>query len=192
VPPGLPARTARVAAPDVAVVATFWPDEPIAAIMEAAAALPDVRFAISGPVARFRETGAAVPSNVRLTGFLPDPAYWSLLAQAAVILDLTLKSDCLVCGAYEGLALAKPLVLSDNPASRELFGPAAVLTGSSPEAIASALRKALAEREQLAANARALRETFRTRWSAQADAAWDGILAGALAAARSRARLARR
>jgi glycosyltransferase involved in cell wall biosynthesis len=189
VPPALPAAfKAGEDAPHVAVIATFRPDEPIPAIMAAAAAMPEVRFAVSGVAERFRRRAMPVPPNVRLTGFLPDPAYWNLLAQAAVIVDLTVKPDCLVCGAYEGLAMAKPLVLSDNPATREIFGPAAVLTGSSPDEIARAVRKALDERERLAASARKLREAFRTRWPAQAAAAWETIHAGAAEASRARTR----
>jgi hypothetical protein len=75
---------------DVAVIATFALDEPIPAIVAAAATLPDVRFAVSGDAARFDALGIDLPPNVRLTGFLPDPAYWELLAGARVICDLTL------------------------------------------------------------------------------------------------------
>jgi glycosyltransferase involved in cell wall biosynthesis len=173
--------------PDVAVIATFRRDEPIDAIIAAAALLPDVRFAFSGPAERYRGASDITPPNVRLTGFLDDFAYWQLLAQAKVVCDLTLKPDCLVCGAYEALALGKPMVLSDDLATREVFGPAAVLTTSSPEAIAAAVKRAIAERERLRANARELRETFRTRWQDQAIAVWDSIEAQTGAGARAAA-----
>jgi glycosyltransferase involved in cell wall biosynthesis len=168
-----PQRIAEAA--DVAVVATFRRDEPIDAIIAAAAMLPDVRFAFSGPAERYRGTPDATPPNVILTGFLEDPAYWKLLAQAKVVCDLTLKPDCLVCGAYEALALGKPMVLSDDLATRQLFGPAAVLTQNNPEAIAAAVKRAIAERARLEAGARELRETFGLRWRTQAAAIWDSI-----------------
>ena len=174
-------------APDVAVIATFRRDEPIAAIIAAAAMLPDLRFAFSGPAERYRGTPDETPANVSLTGFLDDRAYWQLLAQAKVVCDLTLKPDCLVCGAYEALALGKPMVLSDDLATRKVFGPAAVLTKSSPEAIAAAVRRAIAERERLEAGARELRETYSMRWEAQAAAVWDSIEARTSAGARAAA-----
>ena len=71
------------------------------------------------------------PPNVHFTGFLADEDYWQLLRSADAIIDLTSKADCLVCGAYEALALGKPMLLSDNTASRELFGEGAVLTDNS-------------------------------------------------------------
>jgi glycosyltransferase involved in cell wall biosynthesis len=155
---------------DIVVVATFRPDEPIAAIMAAAEKTPTVRIAVTGPAIRYRETSAPVPPNVRLTGFLPDPSYWQLLARASVVCDLTLKPDCLVCGAYEALAVGKPMVLSDNPPTRELFGPAAELTTADAEQIATAFRRSLAHRERLAAGALDLREDYPRRWQQQADA----------------------
>jgi glycosyltransferase involved in cell wall biosynthesis len=160
---------------DVVVIATFRRDEPIAAIMAAAATMPGLRFAVSGPAERYREASGSVPPNVHLTGFLQDPAYWQLLAQATVICDLTLKPDCLVCGAYEALAVGKPMVLSDNPATRDIFGPAAVLTGNSPEEIATAVRTAIGDRERLEASALKLREAFQVRWQMEADAVWGDI-----------------
>jgi glycosyltransferase involved in cell wall biosynthesis len=174
VPSVLPSKL-DIPVPDVAVIATFRPDEPIEAIMEAAATMPEVRFAFSGDPARFRATRTRLPCNVQLTEFLPDPAYWKLLAQARVVCDLTLKPDCLVCGAYEALALAKPMVLSDNPATRRIFGPAAILTGSTPGEIAEALRKALDQEEQLEMNARELRQSFPARWQPQSAETWNAI-----------------
>ena len=166
----------RYTTPDVAVVATFRKDEPIDAIMTAASNMPDVRFAMSGPAAQYRGAHDSIPANVELTGFLPEPEYWRLLDESAVVCDLTLKPDCLVCGAYEALAAEKPMVLSDNPATRDIFAPAAVLTGSKPAEIESAIRRALSDRERLEAGAQALKESFRQRWQKEADSAWNTII----------------
>jgi glycosyltransferase involved in cell wall biosynthesis len=177
VPPSLPADagTAKEML-HIAVIATFRPDEPIAAIMAAAATMPEVRFAFTGDHARFRASGSSLPPNVHLTGYLPAQGYWELLAQAAVICDLSLKPDCLVCGAYEALALGKPMVLSDDRATREVFGSAAILTVNEPHAIANALRAALEQQQTLAARTRALREAYREAWQSQAAAARAELL----------------
>lgn len=150
---------------DVAVIATFRPDEPIDAVLAAAVDLPELRFAISGDPGRRGKSAGDPPANVEFTGFLPDADYWALLRRAHVVCDLTLKSDCLVCGAYEALAVGKPMVLSDNPPTRALFGPAAVLTGSEPASIGSALRSAVDRREELAASAARLRERYASQWA---------------------------
>lgn len=183
--PDLPARiTPDVDAPDVAVISSFMSDEPIGEIVAAARMLPDLRFAFTGDAARFRRRGVELPPNVRLTGYLAERAFWKLLSQSPLICDLTLKPDCLVCGAYEALALAKPMVLSDNPATRELFGPAAVLTNNRPENIATAVRTALVERVDLECRAQALRHGYVAPWDGQARVVWKAISDGAVAAKR--------
>ena len=105
--------------------------------------------------------------------------FWSLLARATVVCDLTLKPDCLVCGAYEGLALAKPLLLSDNPATRETFGDAAILTDSDPDSIAEAVGAAVRDCPALAANARTQRERYREQWRSHSTEAWEAICTAA-------------
>lgn len=162
-------------APSVVVIATFRRDEPIAAIVEAAAQLPEVSFAFTGEARKFHAMRIRRPPNVRLAGFLPDEAYWALLSRAAIVCDLTLKPDCLVCGAYEALALAKPMVLSEGPATRKIFGTAAVLAGAAPDEIATALREAVEQRRNLAAAAGKLRESYRAQWRERGDAVWEEI-----------------
>jgi glycosyltransferase involved in cell wall biosynthesis len=179
IPPALPAGPARSSggAPRVVVVSTFAPDEPIASVMSAAASLPDVEFVITGNAQRIAGLDIAVPGNVRLAGFVPDQEYWELLAQAEVVCDLTLMPDCLVCGAYEALALGRPMVLSDNPPTRRLFGAAAVFTQSDAVSIAQAIRAALEQRGDLERRAREGRESFRAQWRSQADAVLADIRA---------------
>lgn len=162
--------------PDVMVISTYAPDEPLAAILAAAARMPDVQFAVSGHANKFAALGLAQPGNVTLTGFLPDRDYWAILARSKLICDLTLMPDCLVCGAYEGLALARPMVLSDNPATRELFGHGAVLTQGEPDAIFAALRTALGELASLERRAHESREAFRERWQLQSTGVREAIV----------------
>lgn len=176
IPPSKPTRPRRYKIPDVAVIATFRRDEPIDAILEAAAQMPDVRFAFSGPAAHYQGGPDTIPPNVELTGFLPGPDYWRFLTLATVVCDLTLKPDCLVCGAYEALAAGKPMVLSDNPATRDIFEFVAVLTENVPDQIILAIRSALAESEALGANAQQLQVTYSQRWQKEAAAVWDVIV----------------
>jgi glycosyltransferase involved in cell wall biosynthesis len=161
-------------APLVAVISSFMADEPIPAILTAAAKNPGVRFAFTGDARRFRRD-LVLPDNVQFTGYLAERAFWRLLAEADVILDLSLKPDCLVCGAYEALALAKPMVLSNNAPTRELFGPVACLTNNEPADIARAVREAVERRDTLATNARALRDAYTGHWQQHADATWNAI-----------------
>ena len=100
----------------VTVISTFADDEPIAEII-AAAKLPemaDFRFCFTGRSERWlRDNRPVTAPNVEFLGFLPDDAYWQQLYESRVIVDLTSRVACLVCGAYVALAVGRPMVLSD-------------------------------------------------------------------------------
>ena len=172
--------TARVDAADIMVISTFAPDEPLYEILKAAAGMPDVRFAVTGNPRNLSFQGSTLPANVRLTGYLPEDEYWAMLAFARVVVDLTLMPDCLVCGAYESLAAARPMVLSDNEPSRALFGKVAILTRSDSISISNAIRAALAEQDHLEAAARDARAAYHSDWKVQADSIWDEVVSAAV------------
>jgi hypothetical protein len=76
------------------------------------------------------------------------------------------------------------MVLSDNPATREIFGRAAVLTNGEAADIAKAVQRAVAQRDRLGAEARRLREDYDAPWQAKAAIAHETIVARAIAARR--------
>jgi glycosyltransferase involved in cell wall biosynthesis len=168
--PTPPVSTNRLSRPErlsVMVVATFAADEPIGAIFAAARQVgPDFAFAVTGNSRKLApELRDSMPTNVRLTGFLPEHDYWKLMADCHVVLDLTLKADCLVCGAYEALSLNKPMILSGNGASRDLFGSFAVFPESCDENdIAASLRKALQDYDRILDLTEQGRPVFAERW----------------------------
>ena len=70
---------------------------------------------------REQQYGKPLPANIKLTGYLPEPEYLSLLNACDLVLDLTTRDHCLVCGAYEAVSFNKPFVLSNNQATQGLF-----------------------------------------------------------------------
>ncbi len=156
--------------PNVVVISTFAPDEPLAVVLEAAAALPEFTFHVTGRLPD-DDVRAAIGrvSNVRPTGFLPDGDYWALLRGASVILDLTDMPNCLVCGGYEAIAVARPLVLTDDPAARNLFGAAALYTENRSEPLVSALRAAVASAEPISEAAAVRARELKDLWYRRAE-----------------------
>ena len=167
--PGGPAQVLKGGF-NVAVIATFAKDEPMEAIFEAVRG-GEIEVYVTGD-SRKLDAGLArrVPPNVHFTGFLAEHDYWDLLRSANGIVDLTLKPDCLVCGAYEALALGKPLLLSANAASIELFDGSAVFTDNSPADIRRALDRLRVEQARLAAAAQLKRSELVERWEATSQA----------------------
>src|SRR5690606_17758823 len=87
-----------------------------------------------------------------------------------LVLDLTLKPNCLVCGAYEALAAHRPMVLSDNPATVDLFGKVAVFPRTAAaEDIAAALVDARQRFAELRLQVCEAHPQFLARWTALAE-----------------------
>jgi glycosyltransferase involved in cell wall biosynthesis len=106
---------------NIACICTFKEDEPYEEIISAAQRLPEnIQLYITG---RFngKIRASSVPKNVHFTGFLPNDDYFALLLTADVVMDLTFRENCLVRGAYEGIAAHKPLILSNKEALKSYF-----------------------------------------------------------------------
>jgi glycosyltransferase involved in cell wall biosynthesis len=151
---------------NVVCVSRFAEDEPYVEVIEAATLLvPDITFYMTGnPQKVARTLPQPLPPNLVLTGFVPDSQYLSLLAGADVILDLTNRPDCLVCGAYEAVALGQPLVLSDTPALREYFSQGCIYSDHSPQHIAAAITEALRNIKELRSGIRGLKGKLSSDW----------------------------
>jgi glycosyltransferase involved in cell wall biosynthesis len=153
----------------VVFVCTYAPDEPFREVIDAARQLDaTVSVFVTGNYKKIERLQP--PENVYLTGFISERDYVALLQVADVIVDLTSIDDCLVCGAYEAVALGKPLVTSDTAALRTYFHRGAVYTKHDSRSIAAAIAGALNHTEQLAAESRALRIELARDWSSRRDA----------------------
>ncbi len=141
--------------PLVVAICGWGDDEPIDALVASAAGSP-WRLVLTGRPRRRIE----LPRNVSLSGFLSPSDYASLLSVADVVVVLTTREDTLLSGAWEALALGRPLIVSGTTALRETFGDEVAYTGPEPQAIAEATRTTLADPEA-AARVHALADAFR-------------------------------
>jgi glycosyltransferase involved in cell wall biosynthesis len=153
----------------IVYVCSFSADEPVQEVLEAAALLDrNVHVYVTGRVpAAFQARAQRAPSTITFTGFLPEDDYLDLLGSADVVMALTKREHTLLCGAYEGVSLRKPLVLSDQGALRSYFARGVVHTENTPKAIAAAIRSAVENRERLAAELSALAPELQADWSAR-------------------------
>ena len=127
---------------NVMVVSTFAPDEPLEQVVEAARALPEIRFHVTGDPARAGDRlPGRVPDNVRFTGFLPDPAYYGLMQASQAVMCLTTRDHTMQRGACEALSLGRPIVTSDWPLLRTYFHLGTVHVDAAAEAIRAGIEE---------------------------------------------------
>jgi glycosyltransferase involved in cell wall biosynthesis len=151
-PPLSPAvcpRTRRVR-PTVVFTTIFAPDEPLEAITGATHQLHDCDVAITGDHSRLPQELKAdllAESHVSLTGWLDQPNYLALIANADVVVALTRDPHSVMRSAFEAVYLERPTVLSDTTTLREAFSPS-VFVENDAAAIASGVRSVLGEHEK--------------------------------------------
>lgn len=130
----------------VMVINTFSQDEPLDAVMAAAGQLRDVSFHVTGNPAHARTRLAGnPPENVRFTGWLSENDYNALLRTCDAVLCLTTHDHTMQRGAYEAMALGKPLITSDWEILRQTFSRGTVHVDNSPSEIAKAIETIAAD-----------------------------------------------
>lgn len=160
-------------------VCTWAADEPYIEVLKAAEALPHVQFFFTGnSKGREAALGRKTPINVILTGYLPDEEYEKLLLNSDVIIDLTTREDCLVCGAYESVAADKPFVLSDTQALRHYFRMGGVFVDNNAAAIVDGLKSLLGDYQHYAEEIRNFRQIVEVEWDERRSSLLQFINAG--------------
>ena len=150
---------------NIVYICTYNVDEPYKEVLDAARMIPgDVMIYITGKC-QGKVDPHCVPGNVKLVGFLPDDEFWALLFSSDFIMDLTLREGCLLCGAYEGVSILKPLILSDTKALRSYFSEGSVYVAPNPESIAKGVLDAIRDVEELRFGIGRLRERLKDAWS---------------------------
>ncbi len=164
------AASDELAEESVIVPCSFSSDEPIDAIVAAAKELPGVTFYITGAAPRrFSASSKTVPTNVRVTGYLPDNAYEDLLRSASMVLALTTRELTMQRAGYEALSYHKPLLTSDTQVLRDYFTEGTVFTSPRPDDIRAGVLECLENRDSLADGMATLHRQKLASWDSELD-----------------------
>lgn len=150
---------------NVLFICSWAEDEPYMNVINAARKLPDdVCIYITGNYKKKSTLLTELPENIVLTGFISEKEFDSMLHQCDLILDLTTRQDCLVCGAYEAVSAKQPLLLSDTLVLREYFSECAMYTDNGTEDIAKKIQHAKENIRAMKKNAASAKNTIDARW----------------------------
>ena len=134
---------------NVLFICSWADDEPYCEVLKAASLLDDsIKLYITGNNrGKYTSCLSDVPENVILTGFLTNIEFEYILHAVDAIIDLTTRDSCLLCGAYEGVAAEKPMVLSDTEALKTYFYKGAVYTNNTAIDIAAKINLVLNDKK---------------------------------------------
>lgn len=113
---------------NLAYICSFSSDEPYLEVIEAARVIPSHIYIYVTGNHNGKIDQSDLPNNLKLLGFIPEKEYWDLISSVDGIIVLTKREDCLTCGAYEGVALGKPMILSKTKAIMGYFSSGCVYT----------------------------------------------------------------
>ena len=148
--------------PRVVVAGSLDGNEPVAAALAAARLLPDFEVRFTGDEHRVAaEIRRAAPANVVFTGWLDYRRFLGELLAAHVVAVFSTDPFIMNRAAFEGVGLARPLVLSDLPLLRVRFGEAAVFSTNHPSDMADAIRSAFHQQDELASRSTRLQGRLR-------------------------------
>jgi glycosyltransferase involved in cell wall biosynthesis len=151
----------------IACISTFHDDEPFNNIIEAGNLIPnDIYIYMTGKF-EGKISINTVPSNVKLLGYIEEEKYWSLLTSVDGVMDLTRRENCLVCGAYEGIAVGKPLILSNTKAITEYFSEGCIYVDQSPKNIAEGIIEFADKKKILERQINELHKNLKKNWADQ-------------------------
>lgn len=163
---------------NVLFICTFAMDEPYMEVVKAARMLnEDIYVYITG---NFREKEdelrTLMPENVVLTGYIPEEEYLRILFSVDVIIDLTTRENCLVCGAYEAVAAEKPLIVSGTQVLKDYFYKGVLYTNNTHQDLSKNIEYAIVMKERLVDEIIELKKELIVDWNKQ-KIALDALLA---------------
>ncbi len=149
---------------NILYICTYSQDEPYLALFEAAKHLEDTIYIYVTGNYKNKDLPSTFAPNIVLTGFLPEQEYINYLHSVDVVVDLTYREDCLVCGAYEAVAVEKLLLLSDKSILREFFLDAALYTDNTALDIADKIKSVLENTPKLFAKVKKIKDKRTEDW----------------------------
>ena len=155
---------------NILFVCTFADDEPFEEVRRAAGLIRDgIHIYVSGNYEKAGWSPDSSPSNFHLMGYLPASDYDSMLRSVDIVMTLTTQPNCLVCGAYEGVAATKPLILSNQLALREYFSNGAIFVENNSHSIAAGIDEVVAEIPKYESGVVSLKTILNEDWARRFD-----------------------
>jgi glycosyltransferase involved in cell wall biosynthesis len=149
----------------IAVISSFAPDEPLEEILDAAANMSEILFYITGDKSKAaKHILEKKINNVIFTGFLDYNEYISVLQSVNAIMVLTKRNKTMLAGAYEALALQKPLITSDWPTLKRYFYKGTIHVDNSPKGIQEAIEIVRKRSQEIAKDIGDLRIEKTNEW----------------------------
>jgi len=152
----------------VTLIASYAADEPIEDFIKGfiqANLGADVTLFITGKKSRAGDLVEYEADNIVFTDFLTEKEFNGLICNSDMLADLTTRDGCLVCGAYEALAVGVPALLSDKVALRATFPSGTIFAENEIASYSEALRQFPEQLSLLREEVKQMKKEFDQTWA---------------------------
>jgi hypothetical protein len=146
----------------ITLICTWAADEPVAEFLKAACKIENAEFYVTGKVKN--QNFPQKYSHVNFPGFLSRDEYIKLIASSDLIVDLTTRENCLVCGGYEGVGVEVPLLLSKTESLQATFDYGVVFCENTESEITIGLQTAIESSEFYQEEIQKMKTIHMKRW----------------------------
>ena len=105
-----------------------------------------------------------MPKHINFTGFIAEDEYIELINNSNILMILTTQEYTLTCGAYEGVSIEKPLILSNTETLKDYFYKGAIYSLPQKYDIKKSIILALNEEKQLQQKIIELKKDLEEKW----------------------------
>lgn len=102
--------------------------------------------------------------KIKFTDFLPEQGYEALIQHSRLLVDLTTREDCLVCGAYEAISAEVPVLLSKTKVLEETFSKGTVFSENNSSSYSKELESFFKNESQLKNEISQMKKDFEKKW----------------------------
>lgn len=147
------------------LISSFASDEPIQAVLESMKNIDaQTHLYITGNYKKMDpDLNKKVPNNVHLLGFVSEQTFTNMLFSVDVVLALTTAECCMLCGCYEAVTAAKPLITSDKTVLKNYFD-GALFVNNSKDDISCKIKEAVDTIEKRKHNASLMKTRIGVLW----------------------------
>jgi len=162
----LPDRFAAAPRPIITFICTFAADEPIGLFLKAIQRVdrPHSLF-ITGRRSKAGDLLSYESSRIQFVDFLPEEEFEGLIQHSDLLVDLTTRDDCLVCGAYEAVGVGTPALLSDLDVNRSTFPRGCLYAKNELDDYVRQIEEFLDNRERYRSEMQEFRSDFEQSWA---------------------------
>jgi len=149
-------------------ICTYANDEPYNEVFKAAKIIEqsslDIGIYVTGKIPPVI-ANKTYTDNLHLLGFISWDDYDSVLTSCDGIIDLTTRESCLVCGAYEAIAVEKPAILSQTEALQEYFFQGFCFSQNDAKSLATAMISLVEDNARFKKEIQAIKPILNENWN---------------------------